>query len=77
MLRHARIEARIPTQDLTHTRRWYAEKLGLEPAEERPGGLRYGEVEDTHSSASRLTSQAGRLSATGRVERADSANRLP
>jgi catechol 2,3-dioxygenase-like lactoylglutathione lyase family enzyme len=41
MLKQACIEARIPTQDLTRARRWYAEKLGLEPAEERPGGLRY------------------------------------
>jgi len=41
MLRYARIEARIPAQDLARARRWYAEKLGLEPAEERPGGLRY------------------------------------
>lgn len=41
MLSHARVEARIPTQDLARARRWYAEKLGLEPAEERPGGLRY------------------------------------
>lgn len=41
MLSHARIEARIPTQDLARARTWYAEKLGLEPAEERDGGLRY------------------------------------
>ncbi|MBB4771947.1 VOC family protein [Actinomadura livida] len=41
MLSNARIEARIPTQDLTRARRWYAEKLGLEPVEEREGGLRY------------------------------------
>jgi catechol 2,3-dioxygenase-like lactoylglutathione lyase family enzyme len=41
MLKHARIEARIPTQDLARARRWYAEKLGLEAVEERPGGLRY------------------------------------
>jgi len=41
MLRDVRIEGRIPTQDLDRARRWYAEKLGLEPAEERPGGLRY------------------------------------
>jgi catechol 2,3-dioxygenase-like lactoylglutathione lyase family enzyme len=41
MLNNARIEARIPTQDLARARRWYAEKLGLEPAEERDGGLRY------------------------------------
>ncbi|HEY4021538.1 MAG TPA: VOC family protein, partial [Pseudonocardiaceae bacterium] len=41
MLNNARVEARIPTQDLARARRWYAEKLGLEPAEERDGGLRY------------------------------------
>ncbi|WP_158891640.1 VOC family protein [Amycolatopsis anabasis] len=41
MLNNARIEARIPAQDLARARRWYAEKLGLEPAEERDGGLRY------------------------------------
>lgn len=41
MLNNARIEARIPTQDLARARRWYAEKLGLEPVEEREGGLRY------------------------------------
>jgi catechol 2,3-dioxygenase-like lactoylglutathione lyase family enzyme len=41
MLSNAWIEARIPTQDLARARRWYAEKLGLEPVEERAGGLRY------------------------------------
>src|SRR3569833_2485196 len=41
MLDNARIEARIPTQDLARARRWYAEKRGLEPVEERDGGLRY------------------------------------
>jgi catechol 2,3-dioxygenase-like lactoylglutathione lyase family enzyme len=40
-LSHARVETRIPAQDLNRARRWYAEKLGLEPAEERDGGLRY------------------------------------
>jgi catechol 2,3-dioxygenase-like lactoylglutathione lyase family enzyme len=41
MLNTARIEARIPAQDLARARRWYAERLGLEPVEERDGGLRY------------------------------------
>jgi catechol 2,3-dioxygenase-like lactoylglutathione lyase family enzyme len=41
MLSDARVEARIPTQDLARARRWYSEKLGLEPVEEREGGLRY------------------------------------
>jgi catechol 2,3-dioxygenase-like lactoylglutathione lyase family enzyme len=41
MLDRARVATRLPTQDLERARRFYAEKLGLEPAEERPGGLRY------------------------------------
>jgi catechol 2,3-dioxygenase-like lactoylglutathione lyase family enzyme len=41
MLENARIASRLPAQDLDRARRWYAEKLGLEPAEERPGGLLY------------------------------------
>jgi catechol 2,3-dioxygenase-like lactoylglutathione lyase family enzyme len=32
---------RLPARDLDRARRFYAEKLGLEPLEERPGGLRY------------------------------------
>jgi catechol 2,3-dioxygenase-like lactoylglutathione lyase family enzyme len=40
-LTDARIAARLPASDLERARRWYAEKLGLEPVEERPGGLRY------------------------------------
>lgn len=35
------VAARIPCQDLDRARRWYAEKLGLHPVEERDGGLRY------------------------------------
>jgi catechol 2,3-dioxygenase-like lactoylglutathione lyase family enzyme len=41
MLDNARAATRLPARDLDRARRWYAEKLGLEPAEERPGGLRY------------------------------------
>ena len=40
-LTDAHVETRIPARDLDRARRWYAEKLGLEPVEERPGGLRY------------------------------------
>jgi catechol 2,3-dioxygenase-like lactoylglutathione lyase family enzyme len=32
---------RLPADDLGRARAFYAEKLGLEPVEERPGGLRY------------------------------------
>jgi catechol 2,3-dioxygenase-like lactoylglutathione lyase family enzyme len=35
------VATRLPAQDLDRARRWYAEKLGLDPIEERPGGLRY------------------------------------
>jgi catechol 2,3-dioxygenase-like lactoylglutathione lyase family enzyme len=41
MLAEARVATRLPCQDLERARRWYAEKLGLEPAEEREGGLLY------------------------------------
>lgn len=41
MLEAKRVATRLPAQDLDRARAWYAEKLGLEPAEERPGGLRY------------------------------------
>ena len=32
---------RLPARDLNRARRFYSEKLGLEPIEQRPGGLRY------------------------------------
>jgi catechol 2,3-dioxygenase-like lactoylglutathione lyase family enzyme len=35
------VATRLPAQDLERARRWYADKLGLEPVEEREGGLRY------------------------------------
>src|SRR5438552_18967337 len=35
------VATRLPAQDLDRARRFYAEKLGLQPAETRPGGLRY------------------------------------
>jgi catechol 2,3-dioxygenase-like lactoylglutathione lyase family enzyme len=35
------VATRLPAQDLERARRWYADKLGLEPVEERKGGLRY------------------------------------
>jgi catechol 2,3-dioxygenase-like lactoylglutathione lyase family enzyme len=41
MLENARVAGRLPAQDLGRARRFYAEKLGLEPVEEREGGLRY------------------------------------
>jgi catechol 2,3-dioxygenase-like lactoylglutathione lyase family enzyme len=41
MLANSGVATRLPAQDLERARRFYSEKLGLEPAEERPGGLRY------------------------------------
>jgi catechol 2,3-dioxygenase-like lactoylglutathione lyase family enzyme len=41
VLQDARVATRLPAQDLDRARRFYSEKLGLEPAEERPGGLLY------------------------------------
>jgi catechol 2,3-dioxygenase-like lactoylglutathione lyase family enzyme len=41
MLEDGGVAARLPAQDLQRARVFYAEKLGLEPSEERPGGLLY------------------------------------
>jgi catechol 2,3-dioxygenase-like lactoylglutathione lyase family enzyme len=40
-LRDGRVATRLPAQDLERARAFYAERLGLEPADERPGGLLY------------------------------------
>ena len=41
MLKDGRVASRLPVRDLERARAFYADKLGLEPAEERPGGLLY------------------------------------
>jgi catechol 2,3-dioxygenase-like lactoylglutathione lyase family enzyme len=41
ILANARVATRLPAHDLERARRFYAEKLGLEPVEERPAGLLY------------------------------------
>ena len=41
MLKSGTVATRLPAQDLRRARRFYSEKLGLEPVEERPGGLLY------------------------------------
>ena len=41
MLKDAAVATRLPAQDLDRARAWYAEKLGLEPSDERDGGLLY------------------------------------
>ena len=40
-LNNSKVATRLPAQDLGRARAWYAEKLGLEPSDERPGGLLY------------------------------------
>ncbi len=46
-LQNARIATRLPAQDLERARRFYSEKLGLDPVESRPGGLLYRGEEGT------------------------------
>ncbi len=41
MLQNSSVAARIPAQDLARARSFYSNRLGLDPIEERPGGLRY------------------------------------
>jgi catechol 2,3-dioxygenase-like lactoylglutathione lyase family enzyme len=41
MLADSEVATRLPVRDLARARRFYSEKLGLEPVEERPGGLLY------------------------------------
>ena len=41
LLSQGSVATRLPAQDLERARRFYSDKLGLEPSEERPGGLRY------------------------------------
>jgi catechol 2,3-dioxygenase-like lactoylglutathione lyase family enzyme len=41
VLRDSQVATRLPAQDLGRARAFYADKLGLEPVEERPGGLKY------------------------------------
>jgi catechol 2,3-dioxygenase-like lactoylglutathione lyase family enzyme len=41
MLADAHVSTRLPAKDLERARKFYSEKLGLEPVEQRPGGLRY------------------------------------
>jgi catechol 2,3-dioxygenase-like lactoylglutathione lyase family enzyme len=41
ILQDASVATRLPAQDLERARRFYAERLGLEPIDEREGGLLY------------------------------------
>lgn len=41
MLKDSHVATRLPAKDLERARAFYRDVLGLEPVEERPGGLRY------------------------------------
>ncbi|KOG42481.1 VOC family protein [Streptomyces resistomycificus] len=41
ILARGRVATRLPAQDLERARRFYTERLGLDPVDERPGGLLY------------------------------------
>jgi catechol 2,3-dioxygenase-like lactoylglutathione lyase family enzyme len=41
LLATGKVATRLPAQDLDRARRFYAEVLGLEPVDKRPGGLLY------------------------------------
>ncbi len=41
MLEDSNVATRIPAKDLERAKAFYADKLGLTPIEERPGGARY------------------------------------
>jgi catechol 2,3-dioxygenase-like lactoylglutathione lyase family enzyme len=41
MLKDAKVATRLPAKDLNRAKAFYSEKLGLDPIEEREGGLRY------------------------------------
>jgi catechol 2,3-dioxygenase-like lactoylglutathione lyase family enzyme len=41
LLADGRVATRLPAQDLQRARAFYSVKLGLEPVDERPGGLLY------------------------------------
>lgn len=41
MLKDSTVTANIPAADLARARAWYADKLGLTPVSENPGGMAY------------------------------------
>ena len=47
MLTDCRVHATIPAADLGRARKWYADKLGLEPVRQLPGGLMYDAADST------------------------------
>lgn len=41
MLKHGRVATRIPVRNLDRAQAFDADKLGLQPSGERPGGVHY------------------------------------
>jgi catechol 2,3-dioxygenase-like lactoylglutathione lyase family enzyme len=58
-LHDSKVATRLPAQDLDRARAFYADVLGLEPADERPGGLLY---RPAHGGEFALFLSAGRAS---------------
>jgi catechol 2,3-dioxygenase-like lactoylglutathione lyase family enzyme len=47
VLTDCRVHATIPAADLGRARKWYADRLGLEPIRQLPGGLMYDAADST------------------------------
>jgi catechol 2,3-dioxygenase-like lactoylglutathione lyase family enzyme len=59
VLAGSNVASRIPAQDLRRARSFYAEKLGLEPVKERPGGFVTGAVMASSRSSKSAAAAAG------------------
>ena len=77
MLSKFRVHAALPATDLARARRFYEEKLGLEPTQDRQQGLRYalGNGSDIVVFASSVTSRGGHTQAGIEVDNIDAAVR--
>ena len=58
MLNDSKVTANVPASDLDRARRFYADTLGLTPADENPGGLVYTTDGGTSSSSTRPSTPA-------------------
>ncbi len=69
MLKDSKVSAIAPAADLERARRFYADSLGLTPAEETPGGLTYhlGGGTELFLYATEYAGQAGHTIAAFRV----------
>jgi catechol 2,3-dioxygenase-like lactoylglutathione lyase family enzyme len=65
VLKDGRVATRLPAQDLNRARRFYSEKLGLEPSEERPGGLLYEAAEGSFALFESAGASSGQFTQMG------------